>query len=442
MLLPLNSTMIAVAIPDIARDFGEDAGSATWLVSGYLIAMASLQPLAGKLGDRFGRRQLILGGVASFAAASLGAALAPSLPVLIAFRLLQASAGALAFPNALAVVREVLPEARRGAGFGTLGSAIALGAAAGPPLGGALVALGGWRAIFLVNLPWVALTLLLILRTVPAGLGGTGGGRFDYVGAGVLTGLLAGWAWLLNPGDVPGWVVPAGLAALALTLVVFLRYELAHADPVLQPRLLRVKPFAAATAAMGLSNLALYGTLLAVPVLLSLRSGWSSAEIGMALAALSVPMVALSPVGGRMSDRIGRRATATVGLVLVGGAMVPLAVAGQGVSVPLLIASLLCAGAGLGLSNPPIQTAGIEALDPRDAGVASGLFSTGRYLGGIAAASLVAATVAGDGATDYGTLFALAATAAWLSAVVATALPGRPRLVPASVREAAQTPAS
>jgi DHA2 family methylenomycin A resistance protein-like MFS transporter len=122
--------------------------------------------------------------------------------------------------------------------------------------------------------------------------------------------------------------------------------------------------------------------------------------------------------------------------------MVPLAVAGQGVSVPLLIASLLCAGAGLGLSNPPIQTAGIEALDPRDAGVASGLFSTGRYLGGIAAASLVAATVAGDGATDYGTLFALAATAAWLSAVVATALPGRPRLVPASVREAAQTPAS
>ncbi len=139
MLVPLNSTMIAVAIPDIARDFGGDAGSATWLVSGYLIAMASLQPLAGKLGDRFGRRPLILGGLAWFAAASLGAALAPSLPVLIAFRLQQAVAGALAFPNALAVVREVLPEERRGAAFGTLGSAIALAAAAGPPLGGALV---------------------------------------------------------------------------------------------------------------------------------------------------------------------------------------------------------------------------------------------------------------------------------------------------------------
>jgi len=441
MLLPLNSTMIAVAIPDIARDFGGDAGSATWLVSGYLIVMVSLQPLAGKLGDRFGRRPLILGGLAWFAA-SLGAALAPSLPVLIAFRLQQAAAGALAFPNVLAVVREVLPEERRGAAFGTLGSAIALAAAAGPPLGGALVELGGWRAIFLVNLPWVGLTLLLALRTIPAGLGGARRGRFDGVGAVVLTGLLAGWAWLLNPGEVPGWVVPAGLVAVAFTLVVLVRYELAHPDPVLQPRLLRVRPFAAATAAMGLSNLALYGTLLAVPVFLSQRSGWSSGEIGMTLAALTVPMVVLSPVGGRMSDRIGRRTTAAAGLVLLGCAMLPLAAAGRGVSAPLLVGSLLLAGAGLGLSNPPIQTAGVEALDSRDAGVGSGLFSTGRYLGGIAAASLVAAAVTGEGGGDYATLFAVAVAAAWLAAVLATALPGRPRLVPASVQEAAQMRAS
>ena len=162
----------------------------------------------------------------------------------------------------------------------------------------------------------------------------------------------------------------------------------------------------------------------------------------MTLGALTVPMVVLSPVGGRMSDRLGRRTTATAGLVLLGGAMLPLAVAGRGVSVPLLVGSLICAGAGLGLSNPPIQTAGIEALDPRDAGVGSGLFSTGRYLGGIAAASLVAAAVTGEGGGDYATLFALAAAAAWLAAVLATRLPGRPRLVSPSVQEAAQTRAS
>jgi EmrB/QacA subfamily drug resistance transporter len=438
MLLPLNSTMIAVAIPDIARDVGGDAGSATWLVSGYLIAMASLLPLAGKLGDPFGRRPLILGGLAWFAAASLGAALAPSLPVLIAFRLLQAAAAAVTFPNALALVREVLPRERRGSAFGTLGSAIALAAAAGPPLGGALVALAGWRGIFLINLPWVGVTLLLALRTVPAGLGSLRRGRFDGTGAAGLTALLAGWAWLLNPGEVPVWVAPAGLVGGALGVVVLLRHELGHPDPVLQPRLLCVRPFAAATAAMGLSNLALYGTLLAVPILLSQRSGWSSGEIGLTLAALSLPIVALSPVGGRVSDRFGRRWIAVAGLVLLVGAMLPLAVAGTGVSVPLLVGSLVCAGAGLGLSNPAIQTAGIEVLDSRDAGVGAGLFATGRYLGGIVAASLVAASVTGDEGGDYGTLFALAAAAASVSALLATALPGRPRVVPATLKEAAQ----
>lgn len=437
MLLPLNSTMIAVAIPDIARDFGGDAGSATWLVSGYLIAMASLQPLAGKLGDRFGRRPLILGGLAWFAA-SLGAALAPSLPVLIAFRIQQAVAGALAFPNALAVVREVMPEERRGAAFGTLGSAVALAAAAGPPLGGALVALGGWRAIFLINLPWVGLTLLLAFRTIPPVLGGVRRGRFDWIGAVGLTALLAAWAWLLNPGGVPAWVVPVGLAVVVFAVVVLLRYERAHPDPVLEPRLLRVKSFAAATAAIGLSNLALYGTLLAVPVLLAQRSGWSSGEIGLALAALTVPMVAFSPVGGRMSDRLGRRATAIVGLVLLSGAMLSLALSGRDMRVPVLIGSLLSAGAGLGLSNPPVQTAAIEALDPSDAGVASGLFSTGRYLGGIAAASLVAASVTDVGANRYAALFGLAAAATGLAAVLATALPGG-RQAPARLQKAIQT---
>jgi len=437
MLLPLNSTMIAVAIPDIARDFGGDAGSAAWLVSGYLIAMASLQPLAGKLGDRFGRRPLILGGLAWFAA-SLGAALAPSLPVLIAFRIQQAVAGALAFPNAFAVVREVMPEERRGAAFGTLGSAVALAAAAGPPLGGALVALGGWRAIFLINLPWVGLTLLLAFRTIPPVLGGVRRGRFDWIGAVGLTALLAAWAWLLNPGGVPAWVVPVGLAAVVLAVVVLLRYERAHPDPVLEPRLLRVKSFAAATAAIGLSNLALYGTLLAVPVLLAQRSGWSSGEIGVALAALTVPMVAFSPLGGRISDRLGRRVTATVGLALLSGAMLSLALSGRDMSVPVLVGSLLSAGAGLGLSNPPIQTAAIEALDPSDAGVASGLFSTGRYLGGIAAASLVAASVTAVGANGYAALFGLAAVATGLAAALATALPGG-RQAPAGLQKAIQT---
>ncbi|MFL5895424.1 MAG: MFS transporter, partial [Thermoleophilaceae bacterium] len=225
MLLPLNSTMVAVALPRIVDDLGASISASAWLVSGYLIAQASFQPLSGKLGDRLGRRPLILYGLASFGLVSLGAALAPSLAVLMVFRVLQAVTGALVFPNALGLVRESLPAARRGRAFGLLGSAIGLAAAAGPPLGGALVGLGGWRAIFLVNLPWVAVALWFAARSVPRRAAAVGA-RFDTVGAIALSALLCGTAWLLNPGAVSAWVPPLVAAALGCLTAGFLRYEL------------------------------------------------------------------------------------------------------------------------------------------------------------------------------------------------------------------------
>ena len=423
MLMPLNSTMVAVALPDIVDELGSTLASSAWLISGYLIAQASLQPLAGKLGDRLGRRPLILYGLGSFGLASLGAALAPSMSVLIVFRVLQAVTGALVFPNALGMIRELLPEHRRGRAFGVLGSAIGVAAAAGPPLGGALVGVGGWRAIFFVNVPWIAVALWMAARTIPRRLAHAARGRFDTVGAVGLSLLLAWAAWLMNPGDVPALVPQVAAAVLAGLTVAFVRYELRRDDPVFQPRFLRVRAFAAATGSVGLSNLAMYGTLLAVPILLSQRGGWSDAEIGLALTALSLPMAALSPVGGHLSDRVGRRAAATAGLAVLAIALVPLAVAGADVATPILLTSLAFVGAGIGLSNAAVQTAGIEALDPSDAGIAAGIFSTGRYLGGIAGASLVASLAStGD---DYNLLFSLQAAAALLSLACASLLPGR-----------------
>ena len=426
MLMPLNSTMVAVALPDLVDDLGATLASSAWLVSGYLIAQAALQPLSGKLGDRFGRRPLILYGLASFGLASLGAALSPTLGVLIVFRILQAVTGALVFPNALGLIRQCLPPDRRGRAFGTLGSAIGVAAAAGPPLGGALVGLGGWRTIFLVNVPWIAFALWFAYRSVPQFELPEARGRFDVVGAVGLTALLAGAAWLMNPGDVTIVVVCTAAAVLAAAGYAFTRYELRHHDPMLQPRFLRVRAFAAATASVGLSNLALYGTLLAVPVLLSHRAEWSSAEIGLALAAMSIPMAALSPVGGWLSDHAGRRAAAVGGLSLLTAALVPLAAGGADVTTPILVGSLMVVGAGLGLANAAVQAAGVEALDPEDAGIAAGIFSTGRYLGGIAAASLVAG-LASAAHARFGLLFSIEMTAALLSVVCAAALPGRVR---------------
>jgi len=196
VLAPLNSTMIAVALPDVMKDFGVGIASAGWLVTAYLIAMASLQPIAGKLGDRWGRRRLILGGLGVFGFVSVAAALSPSLAYLLVFRVLQAVCGALIVPNGIALLREILPEHRRGAGFGLMGAGIAIAAASGPPLGGVLVEVAGWRAIFYVNLILVLPSLLIGWRSLPNLPIPDSRRVFDSIGAVLLPVLLVAVAWM------------------------------------------------------------------------------------------------------------------------------------------------------------------------------------------------------------------------------------------------------
>ena len=147
ILAPLNSTMLAVALPGIIDDFNADIGTAGWLMTGYLLALAVIQPVAGKLGDRFGRRPFMLGGLAVFGLVSLGAALAPGLLVLIAMRTMQAVCGAIVFPNGAGLLRQLIPADRRARAFGTMGAVLSLAAALGPPLGGLIVAVGDRKSV-------------------------------------------------------------------------------------------------------------------------------------------------------------------------------------------------------------------------------------------------------------------------------------------------------
>ena len=197
ILAPLNSTMIAVALPRIIDDFHTSVGTAGWLVTSYLLALAVVQPVAGKLGDRHGRRGFILGGLALFGLASLGAALAPSLPFLIGFRVVQAISGAVIFPNGAGLIRELIGPDRRGGAFGLVGGSLALAAGLGPLLGGLLVLAGGWSAIFYVNLPLVAAALLVAWRAVPRRPGALPETAFDWLGAMLLAVVLCGVAALV-----------------------------------------------------------------------------------------------------------------------------------------------------------------------------------------------------------------------------------------------------
>ena len=376
-LLPLNSTMLAVALPDIASDTGGGLAATSWLVTVYVVALAGLSPFAGRLGDRLGRRRVVLAGLASFASASVLAAAAPSFAVLLVARLIQAASGAMVVPNGMAIVRTALPDGRRAAGFGAVGSALGIAAATGPALGGLITSAFGWRAIFLVNLPVAALAFALVV-----------------------------------------WAVAADSAADRAS-------HAARSHGALR-RVLRRPGFAAPTAATGLSNLAMYSTLLALPVVLHHRDGWSTADAGLALALMSAVMVTVSPAAGRFADRNGHRAPALAGLALLAVAMAGLAAMGSVPPVVGVLVAMVTAGAGLGLANAPLQTSAVEAVDGCDAGVASGLYSTGRYLGSVGAAALLA-VVLGDGG-HAAALFGIAGGAA--VAAFAFALAISPRAEP------------
>jgi EmrB/QacA subfamily drug resistance transporter len=421
MLVPLNSTMIAVALPNIMREFGADVNAAGWLVTAYLITMATFQLIAGKLGDQLGRRALVLGGLIYFGLASLAAAVSPSLLMLLFFRIQQAIAGAVLVTNGIALVFEVVPAEHRGSSFGLVNTAIVLAAAAGPPLGGLLVGAAGWRAMFWANIPLVLAALFFGWSAIPAAKPRQSHRRFDIIGALAFAAILSVAAGLLAMGRGNAnvfWLVVGGLVLTGLG-VFFVRYEAHHPEPVLQPMLFRRRTFASANGAIALSNLAMYVTLLALPILLSNRLGWTSFQTGLVLTAMSAAMALCSPLGGRLADRLGRRLPSVVGLSILTISMLPLTLAGEGIEMPSLLACLGVAGAGLGLSVAGLQTSALESVEPQQAGMASGVSSTSRYLGSIVGSSILAGLLASapNGTSSFRMVFLVVTLAAMCAAL-------------------------
>src|SRR5207247_1084578 len=305
LLVPLNSTMIVVALPQVARDLKVDVAETSWIVTSYLIAMAALQPIAGRVGDRLGRRNVMLAALVYFAVASAGAAAANSILVLALFRLNQAIAAAALVPNGLGLLREAIPSGRRGAEFGIVSAATAVGATVGPLVGGFLAAVD-WRWIFLVNVPLCAAGLALSWRVLPH-RAARETARFDLVGAVGLGLVLLAAAWVLvSLGRAVDPVTVAIGVAVLPAAVALLRYESRHPDPALPPSLFRIRAFAAACATVAFQNLAMYGTLLALPVALAGR-GRSGPVCGAGLGrVLAEPLLRGNAGIDRHRDRAGR----------------------------------------------------------------------------------------------------------------------------------------
>ena len=420
MLAPLNSTMIAVAIPSLLGDFNRPLAWGAWIVTSYLVAMAAVQPLGGSLGDRYGQRKLFLIGLTLFVVATVTAALSWRIEVLLVARTVQAIAGAAAIPNGTALVRLLVAPERRGRAFGNVGAAIAVAAGLGPPIGGILTAALGWRWIFAANLLLLAPALILGWR-LPKDASASQPRRFDLLGAALLTlGLvslvLSMTIWRLP--NAPLLLAPVFGCIAAGTLLALVRHSGRSPNPVLNLALLRAPGFTPAVATVLLSNLTMYTLLLSLPLFLTAWSLWNSARVGLLLGGLSLPMIVFSPLGGRLSDNLGRRAPAVLGTSLITAGTLPFLLVYPSWTWLLYLVPLVCIGAGVGLSMAPVQTTAIETAPYSQTGQASGLFSTMRYLGSILGSSVMAAVL--SGATPPVTHFSILYVMLFFSACGAT----------------------
>lgn len=409
--MPLGSTLIAVALPSMGTSLAIDPILVTSvLVTSYLVVNLVSQGPGGKLGDLFGHQRILWIGIALFTLSALVGLAAPGLPMLVLSRCLMAAAGGLVMPATMALFRLHIPAERRGRTFGLFGATMGTAAALGPVLGGELVSRFGWRSIFFAPLPCIALIVgVLRLHPLPARPvppADTKGGTAGAASAANIKGF-AGFDW-------------AGLALMATTLtllvvaprldaalraalwtgagaafIAFLLRERRAAQPVFDLALFRTPAFAAGTAVTSLQNFAMYGLMFQLPQFFEHLHGTPPREVGYTLFAMMIGMVITSPVGGRLTDRIGARRTALCGAAcyLLGSLlMCRLAAFTAPIDAAL---PLLLNGLGLGLCSAPAQSSSMSAVPPARAGSAAGVSSTMRYLGGIAGV-LVLDAVLGD----------------------------------------------
>jgi MFS family permease len=427
-LAPLGSTMIAVALPHIGQDLGANIADLTpWLVSSYLVASIALQSPGGKLGDLLGHGRALLAGLSLVAVGSVVGLVADRVQMLGAARVLVAAGGAATVPATMAILRNQTAVERRARVFGLFGACMSLAAAIGPVVGGELTERLGWRAVFAANLPVVAVSLLLVLISRgPFAKTGAATIRpsFDWPGSVLLaSGLTLGIVALLASGTTAVWAASAGVALL----LAFPIWERRAASPVVDFSLFKRTPFFSGGSIIALQNMAMYPLLFQLPVFFDRVRGLGARAMGQALLALTVAMMLSSIAGGRLAEHLGARLQAFAGSLF--------ALAGlwwfsdfASVRTPLDVTpGMVLLGAGVGMTSPPAQAAAMSTVEHEQAGMAGGVLSTLRYLGGIAGTTALGALLGEPAsAASHQRPIAVYAGAVVVAAALSLLLPGRP----------------
>ncbi|MFI1964783.1 MFS transporter [Streptomyces pathocidini] len=397
LMVTVDATVLGLATPFLTEDLRPTGTQMLWIGDVYSFVIAGLLVSMGSLGDRIGRKRLLLSGSVAFAALSVLTAYASTPEMMIVCRALLGGAGATLMPSTLALVRGLFPDAReRSLAIGIWGATASAGAAAGPILGGLLLEHFWWGSVFLINLPVMAALVLVGLKVIPESRSPRRG-PWDLASVGLslvgMIGVVYGVKELAAHG--PGWEAAAAGAAGALALLVFVRRQLALPEPLLDVRLFHHRGLSGAVLADLLTVLGMYGLLFFLSQFLQLVWGWSPLQAGLAELPAAVGAVATGLVAGKAARRCSVRVVVAGGLAAVGLALGALTLLRVDTGFPLLGGALLVVGVGAGFSFTVTADVIISSVPKDQAGAASAVSETAYELGAALGIALLGSVIAG-----------------------------------------------
>jgi len=402
-VIMLDNTVVNVALPSMQRSLHMTLSELEWVVAGYALTFAAFMLTGGKLADFLGRRLIFMVGLAVFTGASLACGLAPSGGFLIAARVVQGLGGALMNPATLSIITATFPPRQRGTAIGIWAGVSAMALAIGPLVGGLLTEHVNWNWIFFINVPIGVVGLLLIPMLIDESRDTSHNQRPDAPGlASSAIGLFA-LTYAFIEANNYGWTSPRILAAFAVavaSLVVFALLERHQRAPMLDLSLFKNRTFSGANTAMLFVGLAMFGTFFYLSLYMQKVLDYSPVEAGASFLPMTILVILIAPVAGKLADRWGSRWLVGGGMTLLAAMLLYYSQLGASESFVALLPGLLMGGIGMSLTMTPTTAAAMSAVAVDKAGVGSAVLNSSRQVGGSLGIAVMGAIVASGVSTS------------------------------------------
>jgi EmrB/QacA subfamily drug resistance transporter len=399
-MIMLDNTVVNVALPSIQRDLHTSLSALEWTINAYTLTFAVLLVTGGRLGDIFGRRRMFLFGVVTFALSSAAIGFSPNDAWLIAGRSIQGIGAAFMMPATLSIISNSFPPHERGKAIGTWAGVSAIALAIGPLVGGWMVEHLSWQAIFFINVPVAALAVVITLWAAHESRDDTAERTVDIPGVLTIGAGIGALVLALVEGNAWGWGsfgVLGLLAVSAISLVAFAITERRVKNPMLDFSYFRSRTFFGANLVAFLVTFAMFGMFLFLALYMQNVLGYSPLQAGVRFLPITLVVMALGPVAGRLSDRIGPRPLLVGGLTTVAIALFWQSFIQVDTSYWFLLPAFVLMGVGIAFVMSPMSTAAMNAVDRTKAGAASGVLSMTRMVGGTLGVAVIGAMVSAIG---------------------------------------------